>query len=152
MKFSQNLLWSWTPWVLLFRPQLVRNHFLVSLLKKQQADIVQPFGHFRWSLKRQSPDYLTLMEMNFSENRNCLRFEVAFQYWVLFIGRKLSKPPRETINPISQHDNTVAVVGDCIWVSFGASETTSPASIRESFSTSLHNERFKSNFIENTKI
>ena len=26
---------------------LIRNHFLVSLPKKQQDDIVQPFGHFR---------------------------------------------------------------------------------------------------------
>ena len=32
------------PWVLLSRPQLVRNHSLVSLRKKQQNDMVQPFG------------------------------------------------------------------------------------------------------------
>ena len=30
---------------------------MVWLLEKQQGDMVQPFGHFRWSLKRQSPDY-----------------------------------------------------------------------------------------------
>ena len=30
-----------SPW-----PQLVRNHFLESLPKKQQDDMVQPFGHF----------------------------------------------------------------------------------------------------------
>ena len=57
MKFFQNLLCSWTPWVLLSRPQLVRNHFLVSLPKKKQDDMLQPFVHFRWSLKRQSSDY-----------------------------------------------------------------------------------------------
>ena len=40
----------------LSRPQLVRDHFLLSLPKKQQVDMVQPFGHFRGSLKRQSPN------------------------------------------------------------------------------------------------
>ena len=35
----QNLLCSWTPWVLLSQPQLLRNHFLMSLPKKQQDDI-----------------------------------------------------------------------------------------------------------------
>ena len=45
------------PFGLLSRPQLVRNHFLVTLPKRQQVDMVQRFGHFRWSLKRQSPDY-----------------------------------------------------------------------------------------------
>ena len=29
----------------------------MPLPKKQQDDVVQPFGHFRWSLKRQSADY-----------------------------------------------------------------------------------------------
>ena len=48
VKYFQSLFSSWTPCVLLSRPQLVRNHFLVSLPKKQQVDIVQPFGHFRW--------------------------------------------------------------------------------------------------------
>ena len=57
VKFFQNLLCLWAPWVLLSRSQLVRNHSLVSLPKKQQDDMVQPFGHFRWSLKRQSPDH-----------------------------------------------------------------------------------------------
>ena len=47
VKFFQNLLRSWTPWVLLSRPQLVRNHFLVPLPKKQQDDTVQPLVHFR---------------------------------------------------------------------------------------------------------
>ena len=47
VKFFQNLLYSWTLWVLLSRPQLVRNHFLVSLPTKQQNEMVQPFGHFR---------------------------------------------------------------------------------------------------------
>ena len=56
-KFSQNLLCLWTLWVLLSRPQLVRNHVLVSLPQKQQDGMVQPFGHFWSSLKRQSPDY-----------------------------------------------------------------------------------------------
>ena len=56
--FFQNLVCLWTPWVLLSRLQLVRNHFLVSLPKKQQVDVVQPSGHIRWSLKHQSPaDY-----------------------------------------------------------------------------------------------
>ena len=36
MKFSQNLLCSWIPWVLLSRPQLLRNHFLVSLPKNSK--------------------------------------------------------------------------------------------------------------------
>ena len=36
------------------RPQLVGNHFLVSLPEKQQDFMMQPFGHFRLSLKRQS--------------------------------------------------------------------------------------------------
>ena len=39
-KIFQNLLCSWTPSVLLPRPQLVRNHFLVSLPKKQQDDMI----------------------------------------------------------------------------------------------------------------
>ena len=45
--FFQNLLCLWTPWVLLSRLQLVKNHFLASLPKKQQVDVVQPFGHIR---------------------------------------------------------------------------------------------------------
>ena len=56
MKFFQNLLCSLTPWVLLSQSQLVRNHFLVSLPKKEQDYMEQPFGHFRWSLQRQSPE------------------------------------------------------------------------------------------------
>ena len=47
----------WTHGHLGSRPELVRNHFLVSLLKKQQVYIVQPLGHFLWSLKSQSLDY-----------------------------------------------------------------------------------------------
>ena len=46
----QNLLCSWTPWVVL------------SLPKEQQDDMVQPFGHFRRDLKRQAPDYLPLLQ------------------------------------------------------------------------------------------
>ena len=46
------------PLSVIFRPQLVRNHFFVPLPKKQQDYMVQPFGHFRCSLKRQNPDYL----------------------------------------------------------------------------------------------
>ena len=57
LKFFRNLLCSWTPCVLLTQPQLLRNHFLVSLPKKQQDDMVQPFGHFQWSLRGQSPGY-----------------------------------------------------------------------------------------------
>ena len=34
VKFFQNFLCSWTSWVLLSRPQLVRNHFLASLSKR----------------------------------------------------------------------------------------------------------------------
>ena len=34
-------------WVLLPQSQLVRNHFLVLLPKKQQVDMMQLFGHFR---------------------------------------------------------------------------------------------------------
>ena len=37
--------------------ELVRNHFLVSLPKKTTSWYVAMFGHFQWSLKRQSPDY-----------------------------------------------------------------------------------------------
>ena len=33
--------------MLLSQPQLVRNHVLVSLPKKEQDDMVQPFGLFR---------------------------------------------------------------------------------------------------------
>ena len=40
--------------MLLSQPQLVRNDFFVSLPKKQQEDMVQPFGHFRCNLERQS--------------------------------------------------------------------------------------------------
>ena len=47
VKLFQNLLCSWTPWELLSWSQLVRNYFLVSLPKKQQVDMVQPFGKFR---------------------------------------------------------------------------------------------------------
>ena len=36
VKFLQNLLYPWNPWNLLSRPQLVRNHFLVSLPKNQE--------------------------------------------------------------------------------------------------------------------
>ena len=57
VKFFQNFLCSWTSWVLLSRPQLVRNHFLASLPKRRQDDMFQPVAHFRWSLKRQSSDY-----------------------------------------------------------------------------------------------
>ena len=49
VKLFQNLLCSWTPWVFLSWLQLVK--------KKQQYDMVQSFGHFRWGLKRQSPDF-----------------------------------------------------------------------------------------------
>ena len=50
-KFFQNLLCSWTTWMLLSRPKLVRDHFLVSSPKNQKDDMVQPFGHFRRPLK-----------------------------------------------------------------------------------------------------
>ena len=56
--------------MLLSRPQLVRNHFLVSLPKKQQDDMVQLFGHCRCSLKRQSPDYSTM-----KTEKECLCYE-----------------------------------------------------------------------------
>ena len=45
------------------------------------------------------------------------------------------KSPKETIYLISKHDGTVTVVGDCICVSFGASQSASPGSNRESFVT-----------------
>ena len=57
-QFFQNLLCLWTPWELLSWFQLVRNHFLRSLPKKQQLDMVQPFGLFWWSFKSQTPDYI----------------------------------------------------------------------------------------------
>ena len=57
VRFFQNLLCSWTVSVLLSQPQLVRKHFLLSSSKKQQDDMVQPFTHFRGSLKHQSTDY-----------------------------------------------------------------------------------------------
>ena len=57
MEFFQNLLCWWTLWLLLSRPQIVRNHFLVQLPKKQQ-DMEQPFGWFQWILKCQSSNYL----------------------------------------------------------------------------------------------
>ena len=44
--------------MLLSRLQLVRNHCLMSLSKKQQVDMGEPFGHFWWSLKHPSPDYI----------------------------------------------------------------------------------------------
>ena len=55
--FFQNLLCLWTRWVFLSRPQLERNHFLVPLPKMQQVYMVQPFVHFRRSLKSHSLDY-----------------------------------------------------------------------------------------------
>ena len=36
-----------TPWVLLTRSQVVRNHFLVLLAKEQQVDMVQLIGHLQ---------------------------------------------------------------------------------------------------------
>ena len=59
-KFFENSLYTWTPWVLLSQSQLVRNHFLVSLPKKQQVHMVQLFGHYRWRLKRQ---FVSLIEL-----------------------------------------------------------------------------------------
>ena len=59
--FFQNLPCSWTLWMLLSLPQLVTNHFLVSLPKKQQYDMEQPFGHLWWPLKHQSADYMNLV-------------------------------------------------------------------------------------------
>ena len=55
--FFQNSLFSWNSWVLLSPSQLLRNHFLVSLPKKQQFHMAQPFDHFRWSFKRHRPSY-----------------------------------------------------------------------------------------------
>ena len=41
----------------------------MSLPRKQQIDMVQDFGHFRWDLKCQSSDYM-------------------YRYWYNYINRK----------------------------------------------------------------
>ena len=50
--------------VIFLAPISKKSLFLVSLPKKQQVDMVQPFGHFRWSLKHQSPDYKAFNHKN----------------------------------------------------------------------------------------
>ena len=87
--FFDHLLYLWTTWVLLYWPQLVRNHLLVSLPEKQQDDMVQPFGHFRWSLKRQSTNYYT--EYWFKDG-TCSIKKQNIEY--LLEGRKRSVIPR----------------------------------------------------------
>ena len=73
---------------------------------------------------------LTPMEMNVLENTSFVCFEVVFQYWVLFMGRKLFQTTQRNFfsNIITWwHSNSN-------WrLYLGASQSVSPVSIRESF-------------------
>ena len=60
---------------------------------------------------------LTPMEMKVLENTSFVCFEVVFQYWVLFMGRKLFQTTqRNFFSNIITWWHIVTVVGDCIWV------------------------------------
>ena len=89
VKFFQNLRCSWIPWVLLSRHQLVRNHFLMLLSKKQQDGLVQPFVHLRWSLKRQSPDYINLKFHFFRSSHRRGSIKGVFKNFAKLTGKHL---------------------------------------------------------------